>query len=148
MNIEFTNEQFRDLLFDVAFAGYIRASVCEEGDEDCANKMLGFEKYLAAYADKFGASDMVEKGEDGELTVSEDILNDMGEILQEFLEDRFWEGLMTRMAERDMLRTMSPEAFEKLIEKSEVPPKELADIVDKYSKEFEKHGVDRLEIKR
>ncbi len=66
------------------------------------------------------------------------------EFIDKFEDDSFWESLINRLAERDVLKESGGEVF------SEMEPRERIEAFGKwediYAEEFEKYGLERIEI--
>ena len=70
-------------------------------------------------------------------------------ILTEYnenLEDSFWYNLVTRLSQRDIINEIGEEKYLKLSTKDKIE-KEFK-LEEKYNKEFEEHGLDRLYLKK
>lgn len=59
------------------------------------------------------------------------------EVLNHYVEDRFWEELEVRLGEKEWRR---------LSEMGRVEPQQLEELVEKYADEFAENGLERLEI--
>lgn len=149
MNIELTNEQFRELLIDVAIGVYIRESACgeeceKEGEHACGN-VREIEDLLLTFADKFGASDMVEKIED-ELALSEEAETIVEDIIEDYSDSDFWERLIILMGQRDFLKTVTEDELKQIEASSGNLPDRIQDYCEKYAEEFADHGISRLQV--
>jgi hypothetical protein len=76
-----------------------------------------------------------------ETSVFED---DYQEFINEYNERKFWDDLSDQLAKRDLIEQIGEEAFEAMdwVERGG----KLCDLSISYEKEFEKHGLERLQI--
>lgn len=109
-----------------------------------SNEIEDLQKYLLGFASDFGSSDMTEKFK-GELIMSDDFSEKMEEVMDDYDDEIFWHELETRLGKRDFERTMT-KAEKKEMEEDRWYPKRIHELYDKWSKEFEDNGVERLEI--
>ena len=145
MKIELTNEQFRELLIDVAIGVWIRESVYEDRGEEFMH-ISELEDYLVGFADKFGASDMVEDSE-GKPMLNEDTTSHLIEdVIDEWKDTEFWDELVMQLGQRDFFRTLTKKQMRDMEAKGEGFPESIRKFYEKYAYEFEKHGIGRLEI--
>ncbi len=104
-------------------------------------------KKLMSHYKEMGAEDIIEhdKDLDGyyELRVYEEYLQE--EFIDPYDDDTFWEELIDRLSERDIIRQIGEEALRNMDGMERV--KRLGEISDFYAQEFEEHGLSRLIIK-
>ena len=133
--------QFRELLLTFIVGMHVRRRAMEARDEE-REDLEELERHLLSLAAGFGAEDLVERSEDGLYPgrAAEDLCHD---ILNEHNNDEFWSRLEHDLAFRDYLAGLSAEARMLANRTGERPPIEL---LDKYVKEFDKYGLDRLVI--
>lgn len=146
MRINLTKKQYRDLLLSVVIGVYIREAVDEQEGKDFRG-VDDVQKYLLSFAKDFDSEDMVEDF-GGDLVVSDKMSEEYHDhYIEEFEQDAFWHNLTTALGQRDYEKYATTE------EKKEVEKNDgwLTGIIDKYyekyEKEFEENGIDRLEIK-
>jgi hypothetical protein len=146
MKIELTKEQYKELLILVSLGSYIRGAYADKHGEKYNDSEMT--AYLLKYAKDFGLEKLVENFK-GTLIETDEFGEEIDEIIEEYDEDEFWHRLITLLGQRDFYREADKEELEK-IRKSEFGslPKRIQNYYAKYEKEFEKYGVDRLEIKK
>ena len=105
-----------------------------------------FEKYLLSFAKDFGSEDLVEKWE-GEIIISDEASEKFQEITDDYEDLIFWDELAIKMGKRDFQKTITKEDKKYLKENDNWLPERIHKIYDKYHDEFEKNGIDNLEIK-
>ena len=66
--------------------------------------------------------------------------------MSDYDDDALWSEFITRLGRRDFFRTVTPDE-DKEMEKRDWLPDRAQEFFDKYEKEFEEYGVERLEIK-
>lgn len=145
MNIELTKEQYKELLLLVLLGSWVRGGVADMNGE--YNKdMNELEKYLLSEAENFRLSDLAKQFM-GHTVPSDKLSEECEEIIDEYNDDEFWAQLSRRLGQKDFARTITKEEERYMKEKDGWFPERIHEIYDKYDKEFEKHGIDRLEIK-
>lgn len=132
----------------VIVGGYIREAVDELNDKNFS-EIRNMEDYLLSLANDFDSGDMVEKLEDGLVIPSDDIIKKYHDYyIDEYEEDSFWHNLITNLGKRDFERGATKRERD-VVEKNDGW---LTDVIDKYykkyEKEFDQHGIERLEINR
>ncbi len=65
-------------------------------------------------------------------------------FIDKFEDDSFWEELVARFADRDANRKYGQRKLRKMGLEERI--KKIGEIEEKYSVEFERHGLDRLQI--
>lgn len=101
--------------------------------------------YLLGFADDHGFEDMTEMFM-GKMIMSDEWSEKLHEVIEDYNDENFWHELETRLSKRDFGRTMT-EAEREEIKNSGWYPSRIHDVYEKWSKEFEKYGINRLEIK-
>jgi len=145
MKLELTKEQYRDLLIAVVIGTYVRSAVDEQNGKDF-RKAEEIEDYLLSVAKDFESEDLTQNFE-GHLLISDDLIEEYHEkYIEEYEQEFFWHELTTRLGQRDFAENATTEERE-LVEKN---AGWLSGVIDKYyekyEKEFETSGVDRLKI--
>ena len=143
MQLKMSKEQFREMLLAAVFYSWVRGYVTEPEGKDY-RKYEKLEKYLLQIAQENNLTDLVKKFR-GELVPSEEIVKRVVETMDEYNNEVFWEKLVIYLGQRDFWRSLSPEARRE-VEKEEFLPIWINDFYQKYEEEFEKYGVERLEI--
>lgn len=147
MKIEFTREEYRRLLDIVFMADWVinAHKIKENSKTEKYNKL---EQKIYSYAKEMGFEDLVEYAPDQEKYYSTRKFEDEGRamaFIYEFENDTFWDELISRLADRDLIRqiggieNLSQLSFEERIERT-VP------LEEKYSSEFEERGLDGVSI--
>ena len=144
MKIEFTKKQYEELLLLVGLGNWVRGAAAElHGKYNI--KMNELEDYIFAKAKEFGVDQAVEVDGDGKATMSDEFAEKIEEMMEEYDEDEFWSELSSRLGRRDYFKTITPEEKEK-IEKDQWLTRRVDELYSAYDEEFEKHGIDRLEV--
>lgn len=147
MKINLTKKQYETLIKAVEIGSSVYGILGDsiEGDyKKESDEIDNLQKYLLDFASDFGFDDMTEKFE-GELIMSDDFSEKMQEAMDDYDDEIFWHELETRLGKRDFERTMT-EAEKEEMEEDGWYPKRIHDLYDKWSKEFEDNGVERLGI--
>jgi len=149
MEIKLTKEQYINLLKMSHIANGvlgILGDVMPEADyKRKSDEMEGLGEHLLKYAREFDCGDLVEDFH-GKILMKDEIYEKMNEIIDEYDDYIFWNELETRMGKRDFERTITEEEKKYIEENNGWLPDRIHDIYEKYEKEFEEHGIDRLEI--
>ncbi len=149
MKIELTKKQYKNLLEMNHIANGVLGILGDVLPEETnykkkSDKTTELEDYFISYAENFGCKDMTEEFY-GKTLLKEKIYEKLQEIMDEYDDYIFWNELEVRMGKRDFWRTMS-EKERKDIEKNGCLPERIHELYAKYEKEFEKYGIDRIEI--
>lgn len=144
--MKFTKDELKELLLTLIVGSWVREAVDEyDGKEyKSPSKYDKQTQYFLEFAEKLGYSNLFEKYK-GELIVSNSLGVEEDKIMEIFHEDVFWEELQTRMGKRDFFKNITKVEKEELKKKQWLPER-VHEFYDKYEKEFEKHGIDRLKI--
>jgi hypothetical protein len=144
MHLELTKDQLGSLAKLVYLGNWLANSwrneeIIEEYDE--------IESLVLGAAEKHGFSEYVETDEEEKAKVpSHELEEKMAETIDFYNDNTFWDHLIYRLADRDYLRKYGEEALSELdTEKGIEREKPL---LEKYEKEFNEHGVERLEVRR
>jgi len=146
VNINFTEKEYRLLLDAVFLADWVMTSHdAEQGSEDDPHQML-FQK-IYSHAREMGCGDLMEEeAESNRYLPTRKYEEESGvfEWIEEYNALSFWEELIERLAERDVM-TETPSGDRSRMGAEEywrrAEPHEK-----RYAAEFEQHGVDRLRI--
>ena len=144
--MKFTNHELKELLLTLIVGSWVRETVDEYNGKEYTsqNKYDKQTKYFLELAEKLGYNNLFEKYKN-ELIVSNSLGREEDKIMEIFHEDVFWEELQTRMGKRDFFKNITKEEKEELKKKHWLPER-VHRFYEKYEKEFEKHGIDRLGI--
>lgn len=144
-SLTLTKEQYRELLLNAMIGVHIRGALADDRGEDF-KKIEAREQFLCARAELFDSEDLVEAFH-GEIIPSEALEEMAHTIIDDYEDDAFWERLETDLGKRDFFRTMTAEEREKM-EQEQWLPDRVQEIYDRYAEEFEKNGIENLEIVR
>jgi hypothetical protein len=141
MKIELTEEQYRRLV-ELVFLGSWFANSIETG-EGINEDFEEMEQVILSYSKQLNMEDLITYDEEFEeyfpTTEFEDIVDP---YIKKYDNEVFWEGLLNRLAKRDLLREIGP-----VNRMSDDHLKRLFEIEEKYDIEFEKNGLKNLEVK-
>jgi len=153
MEINLTKEQYLNLLTMNYVADSVLGVLGDILPEETNYKKKSDEieklgDYLLSYAQDFGCEDMIE-GFHGKTLLKDEIYEKMQkEIMDEYDDYIFWNELEVRMGKRDFERTITEEDKKYIKENKGWLPERIHELYDKYREEFEKYGIDRLEIRK
>jgi hypothetical protein len=82
----------------------------------------------------------------GRLLPEDDIMDVTEEEIDEYVEDQFWLELSDRLGRRDFLENVSEEDLDGIEVGEGKFPEGVSAYYEKYDKEFDKHGLDRLRV--
>lgn len=145
MKIDFTKSQYEDLLKVVSLGVWM---INSHRTEDVVDKYEDLEEHLLSFSADFGTERFAEFDEELKRffptrEFEED--TDIERFREEYDDNTFWDELIYRLARRDLIRTFGEAGVftmttDELIEKEQP-------FIDKYEEEFERNGIDNLEIK-
>lgn len=151
MKINITKKQYIDLITMSRVAnnviGILGDFIEDNPYKEQSNRAEALELYLLTFAKDFECDNFVEEWE-GKMIMSEAISEKFQEIIEDYNEFNFWESLATEMGKRDFIRTITNDDKEYIKEHDGWLPDRIHDIYEIYHKEFEDHGIDRLEVQR
>lgn len=143
MKIEFTKEQFEKLILLSSLGNLVVNSYRED------EPLLEYEElneYILSSAKEFGLSKMVVYNKESqEYLPSEEVQDEIVEILDFYDSNLFADDLVNTLSYRDMADKYGEDKIEAMSE-SEFNEKRMP-FYKKYSEEFEDNGVDNLYIK-
>ena len=149
IRLKLSNEDLERFLLMLEAGNFVCGGAVgeEEGSEDDAALFDAVEEAVL-FQIHAQLPDAPVKTHEDHIHVSEELEDQVEEILQEHGEGEFWHRLEIGLGQRDFMRTLTEEQREK-IEKDPVHelPKEIDPMYEKWSKEFEEFGLDRLEVK-
>jgi hypothetical protein len=152
MKINFTKKQYESLIMMSQLSEWVLGILGDSIDSEKVNyKKLSLdneelEKYILSFTKDFGMTDKIEHYED-DIFLNEDESEKYQEIIEEYDDYVFWNELENRLARRDFYQTMT-KLEKKESEEADWLPDRFRDIEERYRKEFEENGIDRLEIKK
>lgn len=138
VNIELNKEQYRQLIKLLYLGQWMSLSFTDSDDED----VLDLEQYVFSFSSDFDSKDMVEYDEQVQLYFpSEEFEEEVFDMIDDYDEFSFWEGMSQRMAKRDLMRIYGEKLFD--LTEDERYEKEQA-LVDQYLDYFEANGVEEI----
>ena len=147
MKIEFTREEYKCLLDMIYIAEWI-LNAHKVGDDPRTKEYGKLEQKVYSYAKEMGFEDLIEYVVDHGQYFPTKVYEDAGsatKFVDEFEDETFWDELINRLAERDLIKqlggteNLSKLSFEERIER-------ILELEKKYSSEFEKNGLDNVSI--
>jgi hypothetical protein len=144
--IELTRREYLSLLTVVEIADWVlHAFSVREPPE--TKRYRDLEQKLFGYAEAFGMADLMEKdpktGHWYPTAEFEDQSPGM-EFIELFEDNTFWDELIERLATRDAVRESGEDEWGKLSHLERLRRKDSR--VERYAREFENHGIERIEI--
>lgn len=147
MKINLTKKQYESLVKIVYLGNWMANSIHNGTKEDPGLKEYNkIEQYIFSFAKDFGFKGIEKynnKPEYGPTRKFEES-KELEEIREKYDEENFWEELLYRLADRD---------FEKKYSREEIKKMEMLELFEKqeefrgkWGREFEKYGIDRLNI--
>ena len=144
MKITLTKEQFEILIRMVYLGNWVVNGDRTEGRYEDYDNM---ENLLFSQADKFGLADLVAYDEASSAwNASRRFEDDAMDLLDECIEDIFWDELVRRLAWRDVLLIYGDEAVESMTEEAKIRLE--SPYIEKYREEIENNGVMSLFVNR
>ncbi len=144
MNISLSKEQLKDLIFLVELGRFVRERSSDVPDTELDRLWAEVIQPLLAAA-RAAEVDGIAENRDGKLVIAREILSATDEAIADYDDETFWFELESRLGERDFYLYGSDREIE-TAEKTGKLPDRVEWYYRKYRKEFDEHGVDRLEI--
>ena len=147
MQIDFSKEEYSTFLEILEIAHWVLFAHRTNEPED-SKRYQDFEQKIFSYADVMGFDDLIKYNEEFERyfpTREHDENSPARPFIDEFENETFWSELIERLAERDMLQTLGDKKILKMTREERF--KAHYGFEEKYGKEFEEHGIERLDIK-
>lgn len=150
MKINFTKKQYETLIRGLdagsSVYGILGDNISEEYKKK-SNEIESLEDYLLGFAKDFGREDMTQEFR-GKLIMSDELDEELQETMDEYDNDIFWHELELRLGKRDFGQTMTDAERKEIDDNNGWLPERIHDCYRKWGEEFEKFGVERLEIKK
>ncbi len=152
MDISLTKEQFRELLLLASLGNHVRrdAFVADGQYDPERDEVLISTMYEIAY--EAGIGDVEIDGSNrseensGAITPTQDFEESVHTILEDFSDEQFWRELSLLLGQRDLERSIThDERLDAELNSIQLPMR-LYELCERYDKEFETFGIDRLEI--
>ena len=142
MQITLTKEQYEKLMELVYLGNWMMNSY--RGDERIEEYDRTAE-HLLSFAPSSGLQDRVEFDEfEGRYFPSHKFDEDLKPFVDDYDDDVFWNVLIDRLAERDLIRAQGEETVDKM--DWEEYSRNIETYIKKYEKEIDESGVEHLEI--
>ncbi|MDA8432568.1 MAG: hypothetical protein M0Z60_06355 [Nitrospiraceae bacterium] len=146
MKIDISKEEYRALLDLLQIADWVLHA--HKTEEPAATKPYrNLEQKLFSLAKEFGYADLVEFAASQNRYYPTRELEENGpamDFVEEFEEDAFWSQLAKHLSERDLRREIGEQQLDAL-DRTELWEM-LEEHETKYWEEFQKYGVERLEV--
>lgn len=144
MDIKLSRTQYETLMRLVYLGNWV-VNGFRDKDKDPGTDAL--ENYVYAKARDFGLGDRITYDEDADAHFpTESQETEWMADLDDYKNDLFWDELMYRLADRDLVARFGEANVEAMPEEER---KRMEDeLADQYYKEFEKTGLDRLQLVR
>lgn len=143
MNITLSNAEYR-LLLELLYLGEWMVSAHDEKEAGApTGKYDPLLQKLLSYANEAELTGLVERlPEDGKLYPTREVEDSMMDVIYEYDEESFWMELVERLVERDVRATQPDGQRPQIKEYMEL----AGPIEDRYVREFETHGLERLKL--
>jgi hypothetical protein len=142
MQIILTKEQYEKLMELVYLGNWVVNSYRADDRLDEFDRMA---EHVLSFAPSSGYQDRVEFDEfEGRYFPSRKFDEELQQYIDEYDDDVFWNTLIERLAERDLIRAHGEETVNRM-EWDEYNQK-IESLLKKYEKEIDDNGVENLEI--
>ena len=145
MKVSFTTKEYARLL-ELAFIGQSVVDGRMETDEKRSARYDELLQKIFSLAAAHGCAELVE--DDGEALNPSRALEagPAAAILDKYVDEAFWSELAERLALRDLRATQGVRPAQGELTEAEI--RQLDELSEGYWKEFEKHGVDHVQVLR
>ena len=147
MHLRLTDQELATLAEMVSLAAWIASWNRREGAEDAFADYEALENKILEKAAHAGFGDLVEFDEERQrhrLSAEYQERSFFQECYDEFRNESFWEELVIRLADRDLIRRIGMKEWRKLSE--EQRRQRTRDLEKRYWDEFTRSGVDNLHV--
>ena len=147
MHLRLTEQELATLAEMVSLAAWVASWNQREGAEDAFTEYEALEGKILEKAAHSGFGDIIEFDEEQQRYRFSDEQQERSffqECYDEFRNESFWEELVIRLADRDLIRRIGLKAWRKLSE--EERRERTADLEKRYWDEFTRSGVDNLHV--
>jgi len=147
VSVDFEKETLTQLLKVVFFGSWVKNAMASDEDRDPS--MDSFVQYVLGTIWNAGEKTRIVVGPEGQYDYAPEFIEVLLEQVDEYESEVFWDELVEQLAKRDYFQK-NPSKIGKPLEGKAA---EEADVgiereKDKYDKEFEERGVERLRIVR
>ena len=143
MNISLTPEQYKTLLVTTYLGNWMVNAHRIETDRN----FDALASHVYSRAESFGLGSLVELDPENGRYYPTSLLEELAaEYLEAYDNEIFWDELINRLAERDLIAKHGQNVIKKMTVEERFA--ELEEFETRYGEEFEDHGVERLTIKQ
>jgi len=147
MHLRFTENELATLIQMVSLAANVASLNQKPGAEDGVAAFEDLENKILERASHAGFGEIIEFDEEKQahrVTPEFEGNSFFQECFDEFREESFWEELVIRLADRDLIRSIGLPAWEKLTEPERRT--RTQDVEKRYWDEFTKNGIERIAV--
>lgn len=144
IQISLSHDEYRDLVGILDMGLLIKEAVREIRGEPKGEFSSVERRVLEAAADTDAEDFSQVLGK--KLMPSDEIMDETEKEINEYIEDQFWVELSDRLGQRDFLENVTEEDLEAFESGEGAFPDGVKAYYDKYDREFDKHGLDRLRV--
>lgn len=146
IEIKLTKEQYEDLIKLVYLGNWMINAI---RTDDIIEKYDMIEQYIYSFVKNANLENYIVF--DDELnkffpTREFELETDVDEYRDEYNNEIFWDELIDRLSVRDFIKAYEKDVIKKMSLREQIVKK--SPFIEKYEKEFEKHGIENLEIKK
>jgi hypothetical protein len=145
MDISFTKEQYENLVKLIYLGEWMINGI---RTDDRIKKFEDLEQYIYSFYKDFGLEKYVEYDEKSKKffpTNELEMESDVEGYRLDYEDEVFWDELIDRLARRDFIRQYGEKVIKKMEWKERMEKEDP--FIERYDDEFQKHGIERLEIK-
>ena len=146
MKINLTKRQYWNLIRATYMADWMANAICEAGMKG-DDGIKEIRDYVFSFAKEMGYEDFAEySGDMGKYYATFDLDDDpsIRRLIERYDERAFWDEIVERLGERDFFDKYTKEKIQKMNDDERFAKR--MECEDKWGKEFEKYGIERLEI--
>jgi hypothetical protein len=147
MHLRFTDNELATLIQMVSLAANVASLNQKPGSEEGVSAFEDLENKILERASHAGFGEIIEFDEEKQahrVTPEYEANSFFQECFDEFREESFWEELVIRLADRDLIRSIGHPAWEKLTEPQR--RQRTQEIEKRYWDEFTKQGIERVVV--
>ncbi|MCU0782283.1 MAG: hypothetical protein MUF04_14455 [Akkermansiaceae bacterium] len=147
MHLRFSDQEFATLVEMVSLASLVASWNQRETADGGISAYEDLEHKILERAGHAGMGGWIEFDEERQrLRLRQEVEERLfcHECYDEFRNENFWEELVIRLADRDLVRMIGPEAWEQLTEDERRARTEAWE--KRYWEEFSQHGIDRVVV--
>ena len=147
MHLRFTDAELATLVEMVSLAANVASWNQKPGADDGVSAFEALEDKILERAKHAGMGDVIEFDEEKQrhqVTLEFQQAAFFQECYDEFRNENFWEEMVVRLADRDLMRQIGQAAWNKLTEEERRARTE--EIEKRYWEEFTSHGIERVAV--